>query len=59
VGRCGGGGAIKEEIAPQSPTQVSFNAARSDGLKNSERTSVEKGSTANEAARRAAWLPPG
>ena len=35
-GRCGGGGAIKGEIAPQPPTHVSFDAARYDGLKNSE-----------------------
>ena len=40
------------KIAPHPPTQVSFDAARSDGLKNSKRTSVEEGSTANEAARR-------
>ena len=28
--RCGGGGAIGEEIAPQPPTQVSFDTARSN-----------------------------
>ena len=46
-------------IAPQPPTRVSCDAARSDGLKNSERASVEEGSIASEAARCAAWLPPG
>jgi hypothetical protein len=35
-GRNGGGGAIRGDVAPQPPTQVSFDVARSDGLKNSE-----------------------
>ena len=35
-GRFGGGGAIGGEIAPQPPTQVSFDTARSDGLLTSE-----------------------
>jgi hypothetical protein len=46
------------KIAPQPPTHVSFDAARSNGLKNSEMKSAEEGLAANKLARRAACLTP-
>ncbi len=42
---------IGGEIAPQPPTRVSFDTARSDGLKNSERESIEDNIAASKLFR--------